>query len=242
MTEFFFSDFPVSEKIVRQRGSVLFLILVAVVLFSALSLTVANMMRSGGEEHIGKQRAGLLADEILAYGRQLRHAVQGLKISNGCDEGAISFEGTGLSGYGHSPAASARCTVFHESGAGLQYIKPVADFGSGTDWVFTGQLNVGGVGTDCASGSSCTELLAVLEGIHLTVCRAINEKLGIVTPDDEPPVQDGVVGFPKFTGDQTYTAAITDQAGNDVLEGQPAGCTKAAAGGNYFFYQTLASR
>lgn len=242
MIQYFSFITPVPENAPRQRGSVLVLILVAVALFGALSFTVANMMRSGSGERISEQKAGLLADEILAYGRQLRQGVQGLKISNGCDEAQISFEGTGLSGYGHTPAATTRCTLFHESGADLAYFKPSAEFGNVTDWIFTGQLNVQGVGTDCASGDSCTELLAVLSGINLQVCKAINKKLGVTTPDDAPPVQDGVVGFSKFTGILTYAATVADQAGNGALEGQPAGCSKASDSDTYFFYQSLMNR
>lgn len=219
------------------------MILIAVALFAALSFTVANMMRAGGgEQHIGEQKAGLLADEVMAYARRLRQAAQSLEISNGCDEARLTFETADLTGYDHSPAADLRCGLFHETGGGLAYIRPSADFGAVTDWVFTGGLNVQGVGTDCASGDGCTELLAVLSGLDLPVCKAINEKLGIVTPGDVPPVQDGVVAFDKFTGDLTYTATITDQAGTDVLEGQQAGCSKPSDSDTYFFYQTLAVR
>lgn len=219
------------------------MILIAVALFAALSYAVANMMRTGGgEQQIGEQKAGLLADEVMAYGRRLRQVAQSLEISSGCDEAQISFEAAGLTGYDHTPAADPRCGLFHENGGGLAYIKPSTDFGAVTDWVFTGGLNVQGVGTDCASGDSCTELLAVLSGLDLPVCEAINAKLGIVTPDGAPPVQDGVIAFDKFTGDLTYTATVTDQAGTDVLKGQQAGCSRPSDSDAYFFYQTLAGR
>ncbi|MCC6598828.1 MAG: hypothetical protein IT559_08565 [Alphaproteobacteria bacterium] len=239
---FDFSSCFSSGKPSSSQGSALFLILIAVVLFAALSYTVAGMMRSGGSEQSGTQKPGLLADEILTYGQQLRQGVQSLKISNGCQDAQISFEATGLAGYAHNPVASTRCSVFHQDGAGLGYNKPVAEFGSGSDWIFTGQLNVLGVGTDCASGESCTELLAILEGVNLNVCREINRKTGIVMTADAPPAQDGVVSFPKYTGTQTYSATITDQAGTDQLRGFAAGCTETSAGGSYFFYQTLVSR
>lgn len=225
----------------RQRGSALTLILVAVALFAALSFTVAGMMRGGGGEHVGEQKSSLLADEILAYAARIRQAVQGLRISGGCDPAQVSFEGPGLTGYAHTPAAAAGCTVFHESGAGLVYLRPSADFGGAADWVFTGGLNVQGVGTDCTTGEGCTDLLAVLPGISLPVCKAVNKKLRI-TPDGTPPVQDDPLAFAKFTGDLTYAATLADQAGAGALEGQMAGCSKASGSESYFFYQVLVAR
>ena len=48
-----------------ETGNVLFLILIAVILFGALSFTVAQMMRGGNAEYIGEQQLSLYADEVL---------------------------------------------------------------------------------------------------------------------------------------------------------------------------------
>ena len=49
----------------KERGSVLFYILIGVVLFAALSYTVSGMMRGGDATMITEERSRLLAGEIL---------------------------------------------------------------------------------------------------------------------------------------------------------------------------------
>jgi len=216
------------------RGSVLMYILIAVALFAALSYTVSNIMRSGNTEIAGEQKANILADDILTTAEKMKQAVQGLRISNGCEQTGISFENTSLAGYTHSPVATDSCKLFHADGGDLIYTAPTTDFGSGTEWVFTGALSIVGLNTDCGSGDTCTELLAVLDGIKLPICKAINKKLGIVTASGNPPVQNDPVTFTKFAGSYTWAEDLDDDNNDNVLNGKSAACTQASGGGRLF--------
>lgn len=210
-----------------ENGSVLFVILVAVMLFAALSYTVAQMLRGGDSgTQISEQKASLLADEILGYGRQLRQSVQTMRISNSCQPEDISFEATGLTGYAHAPAASSNCTLFDASGGGQTYISPSADFGDGSDWIFTGANIVDDVGT------TAPDLVAILPNLKLTICNSINDKLGHTGPGGEADIS-------YTTFQDTYSASETL---NDA-DGFAAGCLRDTSSGDmYFFYQTLISR
>ncbi len=211
----------------RENGSVLFMILIAVALFAALSYVVAQMMRGGDSGNmVGAEKASLLSDEVIGYGGQLRQSVQGLRISNGCGVEDISFETAELTGYDHTPAATSNCMIFDPSGAGMTYIKPSPDVGDGSDWVFTGANIVEDVGT------ASPDLVAILPNLKLTVCNAINDKLGLPGFGS-----DAGVSFTKFQ--DTYASTETlDDAGGFV-----AGCLNYSnSGDNYFFYQVLISR
>ena len=214
--------------------------MVAVILFGALSYTVANMMRSGNAQRIGEEQASLMADEIMGYAQQLRRAVKDMQISNGCEDEDISFENSVVAGY--TNGTNTDCQVFHPSGGGLTYVAPSSDFGIGTEWIYGGRLNVLGVGTDCTSGTSCADIYVVLEGIKLPICNAINEKLDISTPSEQPPQQDDPLTFTRFTGTFTFEEAIEDTTNDNVLRGRFAGCTETSGGGSYFYYQTLLAR
>ncbi len=224
------------------KGSVLFYILIAVILFAALNYAVSQIMRSGNADTVGAQQASLYADEILDYAEKIRVAVQHIRITNGCDAADISFENTSVAGYVHAPVVSDSCKVFSSSGGGLRYIPPLTAYGTGTEWIFGGRLSFVGLGTDCGAGESCSELYMVLSGLDLAVCEALNTKLGLSTPSGNPPQQNDAVGFTKFVGDYTWEEDLDDDTHDDVLSGKPAGCSETSGGGSYFFYTALVVR
>ena len=223
-----------------ESGNVLFLILVGVMLFAALSYTVAQMLRSGNADAIGDQQASLYADEILDYARTLRQTVQSLKISNGCENEDISFENSVVAGYTNGTNTS--CQVFHADGGALTFQDAVSNVTS-QDWYFSGGTEVIGIGTLCGD-ENCTEIIAVLPNINIKICQQINDKMGI---DDSVAgdVTDNVNMVSQYTGDLSYqNSRIGDAAGN--LAGKTAGCMTSAGSptpaGSYAFYQVLVAR
>ena len=210
-----------------ERGSALTFILIGVALFASLSYVVAQMVRGGQSGAlITDQRASLLSDEVVAYGRQLRQIVQQIKITEGCGNEDISFEATGLTGYDHTPVASDNCKVFHPDGGGFTYIAPSEDISAAANWIFTGDNVVDGVGT------TSPDLVAMLPNLTLSVCNSINEKLNTGGFGG-----DAGVSFTPFQ--DTYAATET----LDDANGLPAGCLNSTASGdNYFFYQVLIAR
>ncbi len=66
-----------------QRGNILFLILLAIVLFVALSYAVNSGMRGGGS-NAGRESAQAGAAAISQYVTLLRNEVQRLMVVNGC--------------------------------------------------------------------------------------------------------------------------------------------------------------
>lgn len=231
-----------------ERGSALFIILIAVVLFAALSYAVANMMRSGirgGSASISGEKSKIYAGEVLDYARTVRQVVQDLRISNGCRDTDISFEANGLTGYAHTPVASDGCKVFHPDGGGLTYVKPSDIVNGGVDWLFSGANQIDAIGTDDLGSFAhdSLEIIAWLPYISLNICNALNEELGIGSP---PPQDDGNADYIKFTGAYSASSEILD-TGN-VLQGKMAACFEGdtifggSPNGGYHFYQVLIAR
>ncbi|MCC7305528.1 MAG: hypothetical protein IT558_04620 [Alphaproteobacteria bacterium] len=240
-----------------QAGSALFLILIGVALFAALSYVVANMMRGGDPNSIADDKARLYADEILNYGRALRQAAQNLKISSGCADANISFEDTALAGYTHAPAVADNCKVFHKDGGGITYLAPAAEWLDTTSpapvlrgyWYFPADTCIAGIGS-VASGVDCSidgtdneSLIVVLPYIKRQICIELNKALGVANPGGVPPQETNggwVTGSGKFDGTQS-DGEILDQ------EGQRAGCFEGSAANTpptrtYHFYQVLVAR
>ena len=108
-----------------QRGNILFLILLAVVLFAALSYAVTQSLRSGGN-NVSKEAAQSAAAEIMNYASLIEQTVQRLELSNNCTLSEISFENNVVSGYANTaaPRANKSCNIFDANGGALAWKTP----------------------------------------------------------------------------------------------------------------------
>lgn len=239
--------FPVAQnKTSRstERGNVLIIILIGIMLFAALGFAVSNIMRSGDPRIINEQRARLLTNDILGYARSMRFAIQDMKISNGCDDTEISFTREAGDVYEHGTPVEDKCKVFHPDGGSMSYVAAAPDANDGSEWLFTGRYRIPGIGTgsEAYSGAGPTteqELLIILPGITDTICSEINEEAGISTL----PVDDALTQTP-FDG--TYISVFGDAAlanlSNPPLNlRKPYGCVSINNAQNVF-YQVLIAR
>lgn len=126
-----------------SSGNVLFLILIAVALFAALSYAVTSSSRSGSGG-IEKEKAQLELAKSNNCEVAVTTALHRLKIMNGCSEDEISYElPSGLNENPSNPN-NTRCFVFHPAGGGAapcgSYLNstvavgPVS-WGETTNWV-----------------------------------------------------------------------------------------------------------
>ncbi|MCE7887765.1 MAG: hypothetical protein DYH13_09745 [Alphaproteobacteria bacterium PRO2] len=240
----------------KEKGSVLFILLIAVVLFAALAYAVARMMQGGNPDIINVEQSRLAGNEILAYAQSMRQAAQTIKISNGCADMDISVENGAVAGYTHTSVATDNCKLFHSDGGGLVYQPPVAEWLDDSispapalrgQWYFPANTCVpetGSAGAGCESDSADNEaIIAVLPYIKKQLCIQINNLLGVTNPGGNPPVETGngwTAGNTKYTGAQA-DAETLDQAG------KMAGCFEGDAASNpgagtYHFFKILIPR
>lgn len=234
-----------------ENGNALFLILIAVILFGALSYTVANMMRPGGGEKIAEEKASLYADEIITYAQQIRRAVQDMRISNGCEDVDISFQNTVEGGY--TNGTNTACQVYHSDGGGLNYLTPVSDWLDTAQTAqnnygilyFQGMNSVDEMGTTVPGDADSKELLFFIPYLKRSVCLQINERLGVTNPLGEPPQESGGISFgagQKFTGSYAHGSALSLPPPNF---GKPSACFEGAGtppSGTYHYYLVLLPR
>ena len=110
-----------------QRGNILFLILLAVVLFAALSYAVTSSMRGGGKS-ASTENAELAAAEILQWFAAVDNAVMRMHLVGGIAYEDISFgydakrnNGTASNDYMHNSRCSTdNCHIFKTSGGGVK--------------------------------------------------------------------------------------------------------------------------
>ena len=230
-------------NIESQKGSVIFYILLAVVLFAALGFAVSNMMRGGGGDS-GNEKSGIYASEIMTYSRSIKEAVNMVRISNECKDTEISFERAPFDGsdtdYDNaSSPADFSCHIFHVNGGGISNTEMQDDvfntaYSGSTDfgnWLISGHNIVNGIGDNANS-----ELILVLPFLKSSICNIITERIGqsstVVTDADG-------VNITKFTG--AYSSAATYDNVDNIVHG----CINITGGADplhYAFFTTLIAR
>lgn len=237
-----------------NKGNVLFLILIAVMLFAALTAAITKSEQGGSS--MTKERSLISASDYMSYASNIEKAV-GRMLSQDISENQLSFstpnwlfnDGTRIETDAmFTSCTTASCKVFNPGGGGIeaktftdnQPASPAAnDIKSGHAGVFS--LKITGVGT---ADYDLVLLIAVLD---TDTCKAINNQLKIVNPGDHPPI-DSWAGATLYGGGFTGPGNATDEIGDMATEvvGKSAGCVRRDSGpygaSDNWFYQVLLPR
>lgn len=195
-----------------SRGNVLFLILIAVALFAALSYAVTQSTRSGAGNS-DKESMSLGVARLMNYGSMMQSTIDRMRISQGLDITDIHIENNGTKWWDDTNRyccvegiPDPRRGLFHPEGGGLT-LQSFEDLGTphggGTKYGHSTYVwgRVPHVGVDEDS-----DLMLWTVALRQNVCEAINEKVGIagipeVTfdeydfwPDDPVPVLNAASG------------------------------------------------
>ncbi len=155
----------------QDQGNVLFLILIAVALFAALSYAVTSSTRSGGGSADKERRTTEIAT-ILQHGVAVRTAVLRM-IASGTPAENLLFDQPVT--FSLLTAAQIPREVFHPQGGG-------AVFKDG--WVYTSGFEVTGVGlSDIGNPVRSSEIIAITD-VSREVCLEINKRMGINISED----------------------------------------------------------
>lgn len=238
-----------------ESGNVLFLILIAVALFAALSYAVTQSSRSGGGAANGESNL-VNSAQVTQYPASVRTAIVRMLIG-GVDVTQLNFD---------APSAfattcdtlSAPC-VFHPSGGGATLVTaPAAVSSSGAQrpWIFTSDYRIDNIGT------TANDIIAMFPGISSAVCQRLNEELGILPADGTPLGDDtgsdvdeiaiGPSTLPTTANNMDSTAGLgIGTAANasftitNNFSGQPFGCfdqDDTVTGNELVYYHVLVER
>lgn len=227
----------------NQDGNVLFLILIAVALFAALSYAVTSSTRSSGGD-AGSETNLISSAQITQYPSAVGTSIVRMVISGiGIEELRFNrpseFDDLDSTGIG----------VFHPQGGAATYNPVPADImvdGNAGQWTFNAELEVPDIGL---SGNDGNDIIAFLVGIKQAICRKINEEHGIgkVIPVLSADLSSDYTTRMYDDGSSDYVFPtgsdepdITD--GSGTFDGQPFGCFQNAGGGDYVYYHVVVER
>ncbi len=235
----------------KQSGNALFLILIAVALFAALSYAVTQSGRGGGS--IDREQASLRAAQVVQYMGLVKNSVDKLGLVGGCDTSQLSFandsDGDGNfydtdDDYHNSTAPNDfSCHVFQTNGGGVTAAVPDSsildsthsaegDFG---EYVFTRRLAVNGVGVQNSS-----DLSIVINYVTDAFCLEVNNQLGITNPSGAPPADVGA-----FNSTNQFEGSFEDgvsTANPPGMEGELLGCFQDSGMTRNTVYSVLVAR
>lgn len=169
-----------------EAGNALIFILIAVVLFGALTFTVSRGFQSETSTNMSDREYAVHAADILSYTQKIERTVNRMR-QKGCSENEINFSYNGTSAYDFSTRN--KCKVFGSSGGSLEWQSPFPGVNDGTEWLITGSTCVEDLengGSSCDSDSTSNEeLIMILPNVTTGICTALNDKLSITsTPAD----------------------------------------------------------
>lgn len=169
----------------KQNGNVLFLILIAIALFAALSYAVVSSTRSGKDA--SNETSLIDSASLTALPNDVRLAVMRMRING------IAFEDLEF----NPPSDFDNCSspsvcVFHPEGGGATYMTASPDLyeqGSG-GWTFNYYHEIQDIGETVNSGfnSDGHDLVAYLIGVKESVCRKVNQKEGLGSTIPTAPI------------------------------------------------------
>ena len=164
----------------NQSGNVLFLILIAVALFAALSYAVTQSSRGGG--NADSETLAINSATVAQYISSIQQALMRMTIINGCTEDEISFasDNWGHTEYSHTPASRTKCQIFHRDGGGVSFqrIDPsLLDTAHSAlprygDYMYGGNLNIVG------KGAFTGELTMIVPFLDQDVCEKLHTEFG----------------------------------------------------------------
>lgn len=214
---------------VGQSGHALWLVLIAVMLFGALSYVISRSDKMAAEE----EKLLMASAQVTQFPAAIRTAMARLAAAG------VALEDMDFNEMGTSPQS-----IFYSGGGGVAYQKPPYLIGSQTEWRFktksrdnTGWF-IAGIGTDGAEGK---DIFAYISGVSVALCEELNRNTGLSA---EPKVERVAVNL-AIPGDAAAKAGynawtFSAHAQERRAETPPAACVRNGIDGELVYYHVLA--
>lgn len=242
-----------------EKGSVLFLILLGVILLAALSFAVSDGGRSASGS--GKEDKTLALNAALSYASDLENAISLVMTANKCADTTLNFANakwaTPAPYVNPNAPVSKACDIFDAAGGGVTWQSPPSAIRKvgGSEYLVTGNIKINGVGTNETVPVGAGAELLFISYVPLESCLLINQRMGIATSvaGDAPEFSESMTAIPPnsttpfgvnalFTNDLHAGLSTAPAPNASEISGKSTGCYKASDTGKYLLYHVLLAR
>ena len=196
-----------------QNGNALFMILIAIVLFAALTFVISQQRDTG--KALSQEKIRLLASDVLDMGNKMSDTIAQLRLRR-IKNTELSFENTLIAGYANANCLTDACKIFAPDGGGRDWETAVPEINQSKDWFYTGDIAIQDMGTTEA------DLVAVLPNLNEAVCNQINRMIGVYGLGGTPDQFNGITAN-KFAG--TF-AIVPIPLSSAQVQGKKSACIK----------------
>ncbi len=223
---------------IRQRGNILFLILLAVVLFAALSYAVTQSTRGGGNDASNEKLSTIVA-HMMQHGSAIENFLMRAKLVDNVPEYGFDFVGTYSNSLANATCTTTACKVFSSNGGSVASYR-LPDGYWDTAWASSHANEsffvtpVEGIGTPAA------DVLLIYRALTLNLCSAVNKAMNINI--DLANTAEGLGDATSYSGTMTSIPTGGSVLGDNNIghKGQRTACFRISSGFYAFYYVVLA--
>ncbi|MCB1532876.1 MAG: hypothetical protein KDJ35_08400 [Alphaproteobacteria bacterium] len=210
-----------------QSGNAFLIILLGVVLFAALSFTVARSMRSSTTTKLSGREITLAVSDLMDYTQKVERAVNRLR-RKGCSENELSFENDIVAGYTNAGApGDGSCNIFSTNGGNVTW--RTFSFGA-QNFEYWGNDAVQDIGT-----TNSDLMMTLLINGETTLCSALNKQIGLGS----------TIAIGSGDEDASLFTGSFGDSGTETISETPSettACFDPDGGEGYYFYHVLLER
>ena len=236
----------------NNSGNILFVILIAVALFAALTFAISHSTNVSQNSTV-RETSTINGSVLTQYVASIRSTI--LRMRN---DGRTIFELQFNAPADFGSLTSQSFGVFHPSGGTVIYqtapsdLRDIQGDNPTGQWIFTYNFEVSNVGTSVAGNLNGNDLIAFQVGIKEEVCSQINQRLGlptlpIPTITNQSYASDMITSTQSYYVDHDYVLPVSEfvigaGAGDAALSGQLEGCYHEDQSDNYVYYGVMIER
>lgn len=234
----------------RESGNVLFLILIAVALFAALSYAVTQSTRSGAGDTASETNL-ISSAQLTQYPAGIRTSVVRMLIGGIAVDDLLFNSPSDFGGTIPANDPLEQRAVFHPSGGNATYQYAPADVvtqapagGSIGEWFYNAEIQIQNIGITGAGQAAGNDVVAFLPYISTGICRRMNEEVGLPTAipvendiaygDIDLTIED--VASPSADFPTADGKILNGTTANNEFRGQPFGCFQSTDSVNIYYH------
>lgn len=204
-----------------QKGNVLFLILIAVALFAALSYAVTSSTRNSGGD-ITKEKTALAIGGIEDLASHLSMTLMRKRISENIQEYEMNYEDKFSNSAHNYACVTLACDLFNAAGGGVSN-------GFSLPAEFVGTAGYGGkfwfrnLSVKSLGDSNQRDFFLLFPDVSKDFCIAYNNHAGVTNPGGIPPIDDHIDNshYVDYTSTISSQVVLTDAPVHGETAGSP---------------------